>query len=56
MSKIFEPLTLRGITLRNRYALSPMCQYTGHGRRWLTRLRMAAGIEHDAGLGGWFLQ
>ena len=28
MSKIFEPLTLRGITLRNRYALSPMCQYT----------------------------
>ena len=28
MSKIFESLTLRGITLRNRYALSPMCQYT----------------------------
>lgn len=28
MSKIFTPLTLRGITLRNRYALSPMCQYT----------------------------
>ncbi|NHZ97658.1 NADH:flavin oxidoreductase/NADH oxidase [Massilia sp. CCM 8734] len=28
MSKIFEPLTLRGVTLRNRYALSPMCQYT----------------------------
>jgi 2,4-dienoyl-CoA reductase-like NADH-dependent reductase (Old Yellow Enzyme family) len=28
MSKIFEPLTLRGVTLRNRFALSPMCQYT----------------------------
>lgn len=28
MSKIFEPLTLRGITLRNRFSLSPMCQYT----------------------------
>lgn len=28
MSKLFEPLTLRGITLRNRLALSPMCQYT----------------------------
>lgn len=28
MSTIFEPLTLRGVTLRNRYALSPMCQYT----------------------------
>lgn len=28
MSKIFEPLTLRGVTIRNRYALSPMCQYT----------------------------
>lgn len=28
MSKIFEPLSLRGVTLRNRFALSPMCQYT----------------------------
>ncbi|MFZ6722396.1 NADH:flavin oxidoreductase/NADH oxidase [Undibacterium sp. Ji49W] len=28
MSRIFEPLTLRSVTLRNRYALSPMCQYT----------------------------
>lgn len=28
MNKIFEPLTLRGVTLRNRYVLSPMCQYT----------------------------
>ncbi|MGO4264344.1 MULTISPECIES: NADH:flavin oxidoreductase/NADH oxidase [unclassified Stenotrophomonas] len=28
MSKLFEPLTLRGVTLRNRLALSPMCQYT----------------------------
>lgn len=28
MSKIFEPPTLRGVTLRNRFALGPMCQYT----------------------------
>ena len=27
MSKLFEPLTLRSVTLRNRLALSPMCQY-----------------------------
>jgi 2,4-dienoyl-CoA reductase-like NADH-dependent reductase (Old Yellow Enzyme family) len=27
MAKLFEPLTLRGVTLRNRLALSPMCQY-----------------------------
>jgi 2,4-dienoyl-CoA reductase-like NADH-dependent reductase (Old Yellow Enzyme family) len=25
---LFEPLTLRGITLRNRIAVSPMCQYS----------------------------
>lgn len=28
MNNIFDPLALRGVTLRNRYALSPMCQYT----------------------------
>ncbi|GAB7543100.1 NADH:flavin oxidoreductase/NADH oxidase [Cupriavidus sp. 8B] len=28
MSKLFEPLTLRGVRLRNRLVLSPMCQYT----------------------------
>jgi 2,4-dienoyl-CoA reductase-like NADH-dependent reductase (Old Yellow Enzyme family) len=28
MSKLFEPLRLRGLTLRNRLALSPMCQYS----------------------------
>lgn len=27
MSKLFDPLTLRGVTFRNRLALSPMCQY-----------------------------
>lgn len=25
---LFEPLTLRGVTLRNRIAVSPMCQYS----------------------------
>lgn len=28
MSKLFNSLTLRGVTLRNRFALSPMCQYS----------------------------
>ena len=28
MSALFEPLTLRGVTLKNRVAVSPMCQYS----------------------------
>jgi 2,4-dienoyl-CoA reductase-like NADH-dependent reductase (Old Yellow Enzyme family) len=28
MSKLFSPLDIRGITLKNRIALSPMCQYS----------------------------
>ena len=28
MTKLFEPLTLRGVTLPNRIAVSPMCQYS----------------------------
>ncbi|HMN96417.1 MAG TPA: NADH:flavin oxidoreductase/NADH oxidase [Phycisphaerales bacterium] len=28
MSKLFDPITFRGVTLRNRIALSPMCQYS----------------------------
>ncbi len=28
MSDLFSPLTLRGITLRNRIAISPMCMYS----------------------------
>ncbi|XXF79295.1 NADH:flavin oxidoreductase/NADH oxidase [Myxococcaceae bacterium GXIMD 01537] len=27
MSRLFEPLSLRGVSFRNRIALSPMCQY-----------------------------
>lgn len=27
MAKLFEPLALREVTLRNRLAVSPMCQY-----------------------------
>ena len=27
MTKLFDSLTLRSVTLRNRLALSPMCQY-----------------------------
>ncbi|MFO0829464.1 MAG: NADH:flavin oxidoreductase/NADH oxidase [Phycisphaerales bacterium] len=28
MTSLFDPLTLRAVTLRNRIALSPMCQYS----------------------------
>ncbi|SEP70836.1 NADH:flavin oxidoreductase/NADH oxidase [Microlunatus flavus] len=28
MTKLFEPLTLRGLTVRNRIWLAPMCQYS----------------------------
>jgi 2,4-dienoyl-CoA reductase-like NADH-dependent reductase (Old Yellow Enzyme family) len=28
MAHLFEPLTLRGVTLRNRIGVSPMCQYS----------------------------
>src|SRR6266508_4279709 len=28
MPHLFEPLTLRGTTLRNRIGVSPMCQYS----------------------------
>ncbi len=28
MSKLFEPLTIKAITFRNRIAVSPMCQYS----------------------------
>jgi 2,4-dienoyl-CoA reductase-like NADH-dependent reductase (Old Yellow Enzyme family) len=30
MPHLFSPLTLRGITLRNRIGVSPMCQYSYH--------------------------
>lgn len=30
MPHLFEPFTLRGLTLRNRIAVSPMCQYSAH--------------------------
>lgn len=37
MSHLFAPLTLRGVTLRNRIGVSPMCQYSstdGYANDW----------------------
>lgn len=37
MSKLFSPLTIKGITFRNRLAISPMCQYSatdGFANNW----------------------
>lgn len=36
-TKLFSPLTLRAVTLRNRIAVSPMCQYSarsGYAEEW----------------------
>ena len=30
MPSLIEPITLRGVTLRNRIAIPPMCQYSAH--------------------------
>ncbi len=27
---LFEPITIRGLTLKNRIVVSPMCQYSAH--------------------------
>ena len=35
--KLFQPLTLRGVTFQNRIMLSPLCQYSaedGHHTAW----------------------
>jgi 2,4-dienoyl-CoA reductase-like NADH-dependent reductase (Old Yellow Enzyme family) len=37
MPNLFEPLIIRGVTLRNRIAVSPMCQYSstnGYATEW----------------------
>ena len=37
MTSLFDPLTLRGVTFRNRIAVSPMCQYSsvdGYATDW----------------------
>ena len=37
MTQLFSPLTLRGLTLKNRLVVSPMCQYSaldGHANDW----------------------
>lgn len=50
--KLFTPYTLKGITLRNRIAVSPMCQYSAvdgfptdwHPTHYLARARGGAGL------------
>jgi 2,4-dienoyl-CoA reductase-like NADH-dependent reductase (Old Yellow Enzyme family) len=50
--KLFTPFTLKGITLRNRIAVSPMCQYSAvdglptgwHLPHYLSRARGGAGL------------
>src|ERR1700722_17942228 len=30
MANLFDPLSIRGVTLRNRIVVSPMCEYSSH--------------------------
>ncbi|WP_095211663.1 tRNA-dihydrouridine synthase [Burkholderia sp. ABCPW 11] len=41
MSLIFKPLTLRGITIKNRIAMAPMLMYTGNEEGVVTDLHLA---------------
>ena len=50
--KLFTPFTLKDVTLRNRIAMSPMCQYVSvdglptdwHPTHYLSRARGGAGL------------
>jgi 2,4-dienoyl-CoA reductase-like NADH-dependent reductase (Old Yellow Enzyme family) len=52
MSHLFEPFTLRGVTLRNRVGISPMCQYSaqdGFANDW-HKIHLGARATGGAGL------
>lgn len=52
MSTLFEPFTLKGVTLRNRIAVSPMCQYMaeeGLANEW-HRVHLASLARGGSGL------
>ncbi len=52
MTSLFEPLALRGVTLRNRIGVSPMCQYSsedGFAMPW-HRVHLGAFAVGGAGL------
>ena len=52
MAHLFEPLTVRGITLRNRIGVSPMCQYSytdGFSNEW-QMVHLGARAAGGAGL------
>ncbi len=52
MSHLFDPLPLRGVTLRNRVGVSPMCQYSaqnGMANDW-HKIHLGARAMGGAGL------
>lgn len=51
MSKLFEPLTVRGVTLRNRIGMSPMCQYSAEDGRATTWHEVHLGTRAAGGAG-----
>ena len=52
MARLFDPYTLKSVTLRNRIAVSPMCQYMAedgvagawHGAHYASLARGGAGL------------
>ncbi len=52
MPRLFDPLTLRGVTLRNRVGISPMCMYSyvdGYASDW-TLVHLGSRASGGAGL------
>jgi len=46
LSALFSPLSLRGLTLRNRIIVSPMCQYSAENAAASAWHMMIAGLAH----------
>jgi 2,4-dienoyl-CoA reductase-like NADH-dependent reductase (Old Yellow Enzyme family) len=52
MSHLFSPFTLRGVTLRNRIAMSPMCMYTASEDGLATDWHLAHLVSRAVGVVG----
>jgi NADPH2 dehydrogenase len=56
MTLLFSPLTLRGLTLRNRIVMSPMCMYSAGTDGLATDWHLAHYVARAVGGGGLVLQ
>jgi NADPH2 dehydrogenase len=53
MAHLFSPLTLRGLTLRNRVVMSPMCMYSARRDGLATDWHLAHYAVRAMGGAGW---